>query len=218
MSRTGLLRVRILSGLAQAMALAVVPWGVMFVVAVTTGKANSVSQAFFHVILLAGGGVVFFAIALLVSSLVEGEYTAPAPSFGIMFTDVVALGEGPLRAISPWNFIVGGEYFDRASAQLVGPLPLGAFCRQRFDGDSVDCRFDKSHSANRILKTQRRPLMLRITAIVAALAVPSVASQVSTDARPSFSVASIKPTAPDARLGVAIHPGGGRNLLPAALN
>jgi len=50
--------------------------------------------------------------------------------------------------------------------------------------------------------------MLRITAIVAALAVPSVLSQVSTDARPSFSVASIKPAAPDARLGVAIQPGG----------
>jgi ABC-2 type transport system permease protein len=126
-SRAHLLRVRILSGLAQAMALAVVPWGAMFLVAVATGKANSVSQAFFHVILLAGGGVVFFAIALLVSSLVEGEYTAPALSFGIMFADIAAFGEGPMRAISPWNFIVGGEYFDRASAQLVGPLPWGHF-------------------------------------------------------------------------------------------
>ncbi len=35
--------------------------------------------------------------------------------------------------------------------------------------------------------------MLRITVIVAALAVPSILSQVSTDAKPSFIVASVKP-------------------------
>ena len=126
-SRAHLMWVRTLTGLAQAIALAVVPWGVMFLIAVSTGKANSLSQAFFHVILLAGGGVVFFAVALLVSSLVEGEYTAPALSFGIMFVGIVAFGEEPLRAISPWSFIVGADYFDKASAQLVGPLPWGHF-------------------------------------------------------------------------------------------
>ena len=126
-SRAHLMRVRILFGLAEAMALIIIPWGVMFLVAIATGKANSVSQAFFSVILLAGGGLVFFAIALLVSSLVEGEYTAPALCFGILFMDIVALEDGPVRTLSPWNFIVGTEYFDRASQQLAGPVPWGHF-------------------------------------------------------------------------------------------
>jgi uncharacterized protein (TIGR03435 family) len=50
--------------------------------------------------------------------------------------------------------------------------------------------------------------MLRNTVIVAALAVPSILSQESIAAKPSFSVASVKPAAADARLGVAIQPGG----------
>jgi len=122
-SRAHLMRVRILFGLAQAMTLIIIPWGVMFLVAAATGNANSVSQAFFYVILLAGGGVVFFAVALLVSSVVEGEYTAPAVCFGILFLDIVAFENGPLTSYSPWTFLVGTEYFDRASQQLAGPVP-----------------------------------------------------------------------------------------------
>src|SRR6185312_16486124 len=71
----------------------------------------------------AGGGVVFFAVALLVSSLVEGEYTAPAVSFGILFADVIALGNKSFKAFSPWNFMAGGGYFYRKTQLLTGPLP-----------------------------------------------------------------------------------------------
>ena len=126
-SRARLMCVRILCGLAQAMALAVIPWGAMLIVAANTGTATSLSQAFFHLVLLMGGGLVFFAIALLVSSLIEGEYTVPALSFGILFVDIVAFEDAPFRAFSPWNFIAGTEYFDRASQQLAGPVPWGHF-------------------------------------------------------------------------------------------
>jgi ABC-2 type transport system permease protein len=124
-SRARLMWVRILFGLTQAIALAAIPWGAMFLVAVYTGKANSPSQAFFHLVLLVGGGLIFFAIALLVSSLIEGEYTVPALSFGILFVDIVAFEDAPFRAFSPWYFIAGTQYFDRASQQLTGPVPWG---------------------------------------------------------------------------------------------
>jgi ABC-type transport system involved in multi-copper enzyme maturation permease subunit len=122
-TRTRLMEVRILFGLAEALMLAIIPWFAMFLVSVIAGKATSLEQAAYHLLLLLGGGLVFFAFALLVSSLVEGEYTAPAVSFGIWFVDVVALGDRPLRAISPWSFMLGSEYLDKKTQLLSGPLP-----------------------------------------------------------------------------------------------
>jgi ABC-2 type transport system permease protein len=119
-TRTRLMQVRILCGLCQALVLAVIPWLAMFLVSRATGMATSVYQAVFHVVLLAGGGLVFLAVALLVSSLVEGEYTAPAVSFGILFADAIALDTS---AFSPWGFVVGSQYFDRKTQLLVGPIP-----------------------------------------------------------------------------------------------
>jgi ABC-type transport system involved in multi-copper enzyme maturation permease subunit len=122
-SRARIMRVRIVMGLVQAMTLVVVPWGVMFLISATVGKPTSLFQAFFHVVLLAGGGLVFFAAALLVSSLVEGEYTAPAVSLGIACSAAIALSDRPFSAVSPWNFAMGTEYFDRTTGLLMGPLP-----------------------------------------------------------------------------------------------
>jgi hypothetical protein len=122
-TRTRLMQVRILCGLCQAMALAVIPWVAMFLVSRATGMATSVYQAVFHVVLLAGGGLVFLALALLVSSLVEGEYTAPAVSFGILFADAIALDPRSFGAFSPWGFMVGSEYFDKKTQLLLGSIP-----------------------------------------------------------------------------------------------
>lgn len=122
-SRTRLMEVRILFGLAEAIILAIVPWSAMFVVSVVAGRPTSVEQAAFHLFVMLGGGTVFFAAALLVSSLVEGEYTAPAVSFGMFFVDMIALGDKPFRLISPWTFMLGSEYLDRTTQLLSGPLP-----------------------------------------------------------------------------------------------
>jgi ABC-2 type transport system permease protein len=122
-SRTRLMKVRILFGLLQAMILIVVPWGAMFLVSKTFGLPTAIAQAGFHGILLAGGGIVFFAVALLVSSLIEGEYTAPAVSFGILFVDVIASDNRLYRGYSPWNLMLGTAYFDRKSGLLVGSVP-----------------------------------------------------------------------------------------------
>jgi ABC-2 type transport system permease protein len=122
-SRARLLGVRIAAGFMQAMALAIVPASAIFMVGSTMGKTHSLSQAAFHTILLGGGGLLFFAIALLISSMVEGEYTAPVVSFGIVVLLAVALNGNAWREYSPWDFISGAAYWDRRSAQLVGPIP-----------------------------------------------------------------------------------------------
>jgi ABC-2 type transport system permease protein len=60
---------------------------------------------------------------LLISSLVEGEYTAPIVSFGIVIAIVVSLDGERYQAYSPWAFMVGTEFWDRQTMQLVGPVP-----------------------------------------------------------------------------------------------
>ena len=122
-SRARLMSVRICVGVIQALLLAIVPWSAMFVIASVAGKTHSLSQAGFHLVLLLGGGFLFFAMALLVSSLVEGEYTAPVVSCGVTFAMTVLLVDGSLRSYNPFAFINGVEYFDRHTGLLTGPIP-----------------------------------------------------------------------------------------------
>jgi len=122
-SRMRLMATRVSVGVLQAMALVIFPWSAMFLIGGLTGKTHSTYQAFFHIVLLAGGGIVFFGVAFLISSLVEGEYTAPIVSFGILLVVGVVLGNGSLRGYSPWDFIAGADYFDRTTGLLIGPIP-----------------------------------------------------------------------------------------------
>lgn len=130
-SRFRLMSVRIVMGLAQAFVLAVVPWLVMLLVSGPVGKTYPISQLCFHVFLLWSGGMVFVALAVLVSSIVEGQYTAPVVSIGMSVLLVNALKSQRLNPYSPWTFMVGSEYFQRRTGLLSGQFPLqhaAAFC------------------------------------------------------------------------------------------
>jgi ABC-type transport system involved in multi-copper enzyme maturation permease subunit len=122
-SRTRLMMVRICMGLAQAVVLAIVPWVAMFTVGSIFGKTHSVSQAAYYLMLLLGGGLVFFAMAVLISSLISGEYTAPVVSFGAAVVIAVALSSAALRPYNPWAFMTGSEYLNRQTNALLLPIP-----------------------------------------------------------------------------------------------
>ena len=122
-SRARLMAVRIAVVLGEAMALIVVPWAVMFLIGSITGKTFSLQQALFYMALLAGGGMVFLGTALLTSSLVEGEYTAPVVTFSAVFGISVVLSGGSLHIYSPMEFIVGAEFVDRYTRLLTGSIP-----------------------------------------------------------------------------------------------
>ena len=111
------------AGLIEALALIIVPWAAAFAIGAIAGKTHSVSQALFHVALLAGGGVVLYAVAFLVSSVVEGEYTAPMVSGGVVLMISLQFGDQNLRAYNPVAFMMGSEYYNSRAGLLVGPLP-----------------------------------------------------------------------------------------------
>ena len=83
-SRVRLLGVRVGMGALEAIVLGVVPWVAVFCVSFFARKPIFTTQVASSVLLLVGGGLVYFALAVLVASLVSGEYKAPAPAFGIV--------------------------------------------------------------------------------------------------------------------------------------
>jgi ABC-type transport system involved in multi-copper enzyme maturation permease subunit len=127
-SRNRLMGVRIGMGVLQAVALGVTPSCCMYAVAHFTGKAYSASQLGFHVLLLLSGGSVFFGLAVVVSSLIEGEYTAPAVALGIAIVMLMGLGEQQLKPFNPAEFMMGSAYLDRHSNLLVGVFPWQIAC------------------------------------------------------------------------------------------
>jgi ABC-2 type transport system permease protein len=119
-SRRRLMGVRIGTGFGQGLVLAIVPWSAMFVTAALTGQARSIFQAWFSIVLLIGGGAVIAGVALLVSALIEGEYTAPMVSFGF----AILCGNAPksLEFVNPLG-LMGGRAYLGGSNMLVRPIP-----------------------------------------------------------------------------------------------
>ena len=121
-SRARLLCIRIGMGVLEAIALAVAPWTTIFIVSALSRMPISISQVGFYVLLLIGGGLAYFAMAVLVSSLVEGEYTAPAVAFGLVLLTVIVF-DAWLRPFNLWRLVTGDFYIDRQTYLLSGHFP-----------------------------------------------------------------------------------------------
>ncbi len=123
-SRARLMGVRIWAGLTQAAVLAVAPWIAILAVFSVAGWPISLVQVRFYLVLLAGGGMVFTGVALLISSLVDGQYTAPMVALGVL----LVCGNAPsfLDFINPLVFMAGRHYMG-PSNMLAGPIPWARF-------------------------------------------------------------------------------------------
>jgi len=134
-SRTRLMGVRMAVCLIEAVALIVIPSLAICIEDGMIGKPYPVSQMWFHIVLLVSGGLVFFAIALLISSLMEGEYTAPLVSFCIVAGVALSTSREPKLATgstiweqaaqthNPFYFMRGVAYFDSPTGLLLDPIP-----------------------------------------------------------------------------------------------
>ncbi|MGA2427512.1 MAG: hypothetical protein ABSH13_03335 [Candidatus Acidiferrum sp.] len=124
-SRARLAAVRITVGVMQSIALAIVPWAAILFVSAIAGRPFFVSQASFYVLLLVTGGMVYFALAILVSSIVDGEYTAPAVAYGAAI--LVGIICGSVSKLRPfldlWRFITGDNHYNKTTHLLSGPIP-----------------------------------------------------------------------------------------------
>ena len=121
-SRVRLLGVRVATGILQAAMLATVPWIAVFFVSTFARKPILVNQVLSYVLLLIGGGLVYFALAVLVSSLVAGEYTAPAIAFGVVLLGAIVF-DSWLRQFNVWRLVTGDFSIDRGTYLLSAHPP-----------------------------------------------------------------------------------------------
>lgn len=90
-NRMRLVAVRFGIYLLEAITLAVAPWIALVLAAHSIGQPWSIPEAFFFDSLLIGGGFAYLGLVVLVSSLIEGEYTAPVVAFGVIINHSDAL-------------------------------------------------------------------------------------------------------------------------------
>lgn len=124
-SRTRLVVVRIAVGLIESVALAVVPWIAILLIMESFGRPVPLSQAGFYLGLLISGGLIYFALAVVIASLVENEYTAPVLAYGITILTIVVCGNIPwLRPYTDlWRFMGGDNHLNKGTYFLSGPFP-----------------------------------------------------------------------------------------------
>ena len=121
-SRARLLGVRVALGALEAIALGVVPWVTVFITSLLGGMPVAITQVALYVLLLLGGGLVYFAMAIFVSSLIEGEYTAPAVAFGLVLLSAIIL-DAWFRPFNLWRLVTGDFYIDRKTFLLETHIP-----------------------------------------------------------------------------------------------
>jgi hypothetical protein len=99
--------------------LGVGPWVTIFFVSSAGGMPVLLRQVGFYVLLLVGGGLAYFAMAVSVSSLVDGEYTAPAVAFGLVLVSAIIFDPW-LRPYNLWRLVTGDYWIDRQTYLLSG--------------------------------------------------------------------------------------------------
>lgn len=134
-SRGRLMGVRVAVCLIEAAALIVIPSFAICIEDSMIGKPYPLSQMWFHMVLLISGGLVFFAIALLITSAMEGEYTAPLVSFCIVagvamstsrepkLTAGSTIWEQAAQTHNPFYFMRGFAYYDTPTGLFPGSIP-----------------------------------------------------------------------------------------------
>jgi ABC-2 type transport system permease protein len=124
-TRTRLVFSRIGLGMAEAIALALVPClAIMAVLYFYLRQPVPFQYLGFLMLALLGGGLLLFALAILISSLVEGEYTAPAAALGMVFA-MFFVGNvvERLQAYSIPRFMALRGYIDTNTWQISTPFP-----------------------------------------------------------------------------------------------
>jgi ABC-type transport system involved in multi-copper enzyme maturation permease subunit len=121
-SRGRLHRTRVGVGLLEAVVLGVVPWLTIFMVSVHANMPVLLTQIGFYVALLVSGGLVYYAMGILVSSLIEGAYTATAVAIGLAFLSVT-VEDVWFKQWSLWRFLTGNFCIDPHTFLLSAHFP-----------------------------------------------------------------------------------------------
>ena len=122
--RAKLVAVRAAVGFLEAITLAIVPWVINFLISGIRQTPFSLAQASYCILLLTAGGIVYFSLAILISSIFEGEYTAAAIAYGLVILSLfLSESVSHLKALNLVYVVTGLDYINKQTFEFSGPPP-----------------------------------------------------------------------------------------------
>lgn len=122
-SRRRLVLVRSMVGAAEAITLAVVPCILIWAISPLAGYSYPLGQAVSHSVLIVGGGLIFYAWGLLLSHLMQGEFSTPTLALSVCLVLFIAFKLLRLEIYNPFDLMSGRYYLDPNTFLLNGALP-----------------------------------------------------------------------------------------------
>lgn len=118
--RARILIVRAFVGSIEVMILALIPEIIVALLSPVTGHSYPFVQALLFASLIAGGGLVFYALAFLASHLFSSEYAAPSVALALTAAYYVLSKLPHMGQISVFELMTGARYMN-SSTYLLGP-------------------------------------------------------------------------------------------------
>lgn len=118
-SRARIVAIRALVGAAEVTILAFVPEVIVAVLSPVTGHSYPLLQAFLFASLVAGGGLVFYALGFLASHLLPSEYAAPSVALALTAAYYVLSKLPHMGRISVFELMTGARYMN-STTYLIG--------------------------------------------------------------------------------------------------
>ena len=122
-TRRRLVLVRTAVGALEMIALALAPSIVIWALSPTTGNSYPLAEAVRHAILYVGGGVIFYCVGILLSYLMQGEFSVPTSAFGLCLVLYILFQVLRLETYNPFDLMSGKHYLDPNTFLLRGQLP-----------------------------------------------------------------------------------------------
>jgi ABC-type transport system involved in multi-copper enzyme maturation permease subunit len=130
-TRRRLVLVRALVGATEAIILALLPSLLIWATSPLVKESYPLTEAISHALLMAGGGLIFYGLGLLLSHLMQGEFSVPTLALSICLVLYIAFQLMRLESYNPFNLMSGKYHLDPNTFLLHGTLPwlpLSLFC------------------------------------------------------------------------------------------
>jgi hypothetical protein len=123
-SRRAIVLTRAAVGAAEAVLLALIPELIVALLSPLAGRTYPVAEALLFASLIAGGGLVFYALGFLLSHLLAGEYAAPSAGLAIAAAWYLLTKLPELDPLNVYKLMTGAEYMVGKTYLLGGDYPV----------------------------------------------------------------------------------------------
>src|SRR5262249_51278785 len=123
LARRKLVSPRIALGVIEVVALAFVPSIIIWSLSPITGNSYSLGEAISHALLYVSGGLIFYGLGVLLSQIMQGEFSVPATALGSSLVLYIIFQVLRFEDYNPFDLMSGKHFLDPTTFLLKGQLP-----------------------------------------------------------------------------------------------